>query len=203
MNNIKQNIAANIASLRISKGITQAELAEMLNYSDKAVSKWERGESVPDICTLKQISDIFGISIDTLISHPESTSEIINTADNNNGQKRKNRLLVTGISILGVWFIALFCFLLFLLISDGKTVLWQNFIIAVPISAIVALVLNSVWGKNKLNMLIVSVLMWSVLASICLLFIELRLWLILILGVPGQLAILLSFRIRLPKSKKP
>ena len=202
MNNIKQNIAANIASL-ISKGITQAELAEMLNYSDKAVSKWERGESVPDICTLKQISDIFGISIDTLISHPESTSEIINTADNNNGQKRKNRLLVTGISILGVWFIALFCFLLFLLISDGKTVLWQNFIIAVPISAIVALVLNSVWGKNKLNMLIVSVLMWSVLASICLLFIELRLWLILILGVPGQLAILLSFRIRLPKSKKP
>ena len=49
---LKQTVANNIAQLRKSKGLTQLELAERLNYSDKAVSKWERGEGLPDVLVL-------------------------------------------------------------------------------------------------------------------------------------------------------
>ena len=58
MEDLKLIIAKNIVMLRRRDGMTQFELAQRLNYSDKAVSKWERGESVPDIAVLKALTDI-------------------------------------------------------------------------------------------------------------------------------------------------
>ena len=52
---VKKRIGANIAYYRRRAGLTQAGLAEKLNYSDKAVSKWERGDSIPDVLTLIQM----------------------------------------------------------------------------------------------------------------------------------------------------
>ena len=68
MNDIKAIIAKNITDLRLAKGLTQLELAEQLHYSDKAVSKWERGESVPEISTLMAIADLFGVTLDHLVN---------------------------------------------------------------------------------------------------------------------------------------
>ena len=68
LEDIKRVIADNIALLRKGSGMTQIELAEKLNYSDKAISKWERGESVPDISVLKQIADMYGVTVDYLIT---------------------------------------------------------------------------------------------------------------------------------------
>ena len=68
---IKENLAENLISYRKAANLTQAELAEKLNYSDKAVSKWERGESFPDLYVLKQIADFYGVTIDTLINEPK------------------------------------------------------------------------------------------------------------------------------------
>ncbi|MBP5780548.1 MAG: helix-turn-helix transcriptional regulator, partial [Clostridia bacterium] len=68
MEEYKQIISNNISHLRRSKGMTQAELAEKLNYTDKAISKWERGESIPDAIVLKQIADMFGVSVDYLFT---------------------------------------------------------------------------------------------------------------------------------------
>lgn len=65
---IKLIIANNIIKYRKEKGLTQLELAEMLNYSDKTLSKWERAEAIPDIITLKQLSEIFEVSVEVLIS---------------------------------------------------------------------------------------------------------------------------------------
>ena len=56
-----------IAILRKTKGLTQRELADMLNVSDKAVSRWERSESYPDIELIPNIAKIFSISTDELI----------------------------------------------------------------------------------------------------------------------------------------
>ena len=76
MNELKVTIANNIANLRKLNGITQSDLAQKLNYSDKAVSKWERGESLPDICVLKQIADSFGVTVDYLLDeHAEKNKE--------------------------------------------------------------------------------------------------------------------------------
>ena len=72
MSEIKPIIAKNIASLRTSAGLTQLELAEKLNYSDKAVSKWERGESTPDVAVLTHIADLFGVPLDYLVREDHS-----------------------------------------------------------------------------------------------------------------------------------
>ena len=66
--NVKYRIGANIAAYRKRDGLTQASLAEKLNYSDKAVSKWERGESVPDVLTLMQLAELFGITVNELLA---------------------------------------------------------------------------------------------------------------------------------------
>ena len=67
---IKENLAKNLTLYRKACGLTQAELAQKLDYSDKAVSKWERGESVPDLYILKKLADFYGVTIDALISEP-------------------------------------------------------------------------------------------------------------------------------------
>ena len=67
MDELKNIIAENLQSLRRDAGMTQAALAEKLNYTDKAVSKWERGESVPDVAVLRDIADLFGVTVDYLL----------------------------------------------------------------------------------------------------------------------------------------
>lgn len=57
-----------ISTLRKEKGMTQKELADMLNITDKAVSKWERDISYPDTQTIPKLAEIFGVSIEELMN---------------------------------------------------------------------------------------------------------------------------------------
>ena len=80
MNDIKDIFAKNLSELRQASGMTQLELGERLNYSDKTVSKWERGESIPDAGMLKQIADVFGVSVDYLLEEDHEKAAVY-TAD--------------------------------------------------------------------------------------------------------------------------
>ena len=64
-------LSERIKSLRKSKNWTQIELAEKLNVTDKAVSKWENNEANPDILLLPDISKLFNVSIDFLLTGEE------------------------------------------------------------------------------------------------------------------------------------
>ncbi len=68
MNDLKEIFAKNLSDLRVRNKWTQLELGEKLNYSDKTVSKWERGESIPDASVLKQIAELFGITLDEFLT---------------------------------------------------------------------------------------------------------------------------------------
>ena len=106
---VKLIISKNIIKYRKKMGLTQLELAEKLNYSDKTLSKWERGESMPDIVTLKQLADIFMISVDVLISTEDTIIGFVPVKESKKISKRNNfsiRLLSPGI----VWFIATISF---------------------------------------------------------------------------------------------
>lgn len=189
MTDIKLAVAKNIAELRTANKMTQLELAERLNYSDKAVSKWEHGDSLPDLCVLAEIADIFGVSLDYLIKD-EHTAEELPTVKS---KYRYSKSVITLVSVFAVWFVAMFGFVVLSLVLESSKNLWLSFIYAVPVTAVVWLVLNSVWFNIKRNYFIISLLMWSSLAAIQITFLVLgsNIWLIYLLGIPGQIMIFL------------
>ena len=198
MQELKNIIAKNIQECRNACGLTQLELAEKLNYSDKAVSKWERGESLPDIAVFKKMSEIFGVSLDYLTEEVHHYSVKAMTSDFFNKVKN-NRALITSISIVSVWLLSCIAFLVLNLLNIKNSEI--IFLYAIPASFIVWLIFNSIWFDKKINFLIVSFLCWSCLAvaHITLLQFSINLALLYILGIPSQLIIILWSRIRYKK----
>lgn len=196
MKELREIIAANISSLRNEKKITQIKLAEMLNYSDKAVSKWERGESLPDISVLKQIADYFEVTVDYLLSEShDDSSQFRKPKKEYTKTDARNHLIISGLATLLVWLVATFAFVeLNIIARDIVMPSWLVFIYAIPISIVVILVFNCIWGVRRLNYLVISFLVWSVLLCIfltCLTAFYANVWLIFLLGIPAQLIIAL------------
>ena len=190
MEDLKFITAANIISLRTKAGMTQAQLAELLNYSDKSVSKWERAEAVPDAYVLKHMSEIFGVSVDYLLSSHNDWEPI--------SQKRKRRYrseIIVLISMVGIWTLAFFIFIIGWILGH---LFWMVFIYAIPISLITLLVFNSVWEKGKRNYYIISTLVASIFVMFYLALLRWNPWQILLLIVPAELIVFLAFRVKKP-----
>ena len=149
MNNIKSIIAQNITDLRRAKGMTQLELAEQLNYSDKAVSKWERAESMPDVSVLVEIADLFEVPLDYLVRAEHPQKEIQPSEEALSATYRKG--YISGISILLVWLIVVLVYILISFFAKDAHSQWLSFVYAIPVSAIVWLVFNSIWFNPRLN----------------------------------------------------
>ena len=105
VNELKSVIAQNLIKYRKENGLTQQELAEKLNYSDKSISKWERGEGVPDIYILKQIAELYNITVNDIIG-----MKVINNEPAPIVNKTKNHVLITLMSIGLVWLVATITF---------------------------------------------------------------------------------------------
>lgn len=200
MNDLKPIIAKNITELRVSAGMTQIELAEKLNYSDKAVSKWERAESVPDVSVLFQIAELFGVSLDYLVHEQVKAAPVKELGRD----KTRNRGLITGISIVLVWLLATMVYVSTDIASVEASYRWLAFVWSVPSSAIVWLIFNSIWFNQRINYIIISLLMWSGLAAVylTLLAVGLNWWILFVLGVPGQIIIFMWSGIKMRRSDK-
>lgn len=200
---LRELLGKNIAAYRKRENWTQARLAEKLNYSDKAVSKWERGESVPDVLTLAVLAECFGVTVDELLTDPNALPERTGPVQQAMGQvvektlkRRANKNIILSLSSLLVWFVALLIFVVLDALNVPKS--WLAFIYAVPADAIVMLSLRSAWKDFRWNRGLISVMMWGSLLSVymtLLLFAHVNLWKLFLLGVPGQAAILLWFRL--------
>ena len=153
MDELKKNLAENIAAYRKKLNITQLQLAEMLNYSDKAVSKWERGEAVPDIFILKKLADIFSVTVDELISSRSEAPISLPEAEKK-PLTPGSKLIITLLSAGLVWLVAT---VVFVALQWGKAGgrTWLAFIYAIPLSAVVLIVFNGIWGGRIRTMLLV------------------------------------------------
>ena len=181
---IKQNFAKNLSALRKSKGLTQLQLAEKLNYSDKSISKWEKGDVLPDIHTFSMIAQYFSITIDQLIG---------NTTPNKAVYKNKHRL-ITLMSCGLVFFVACLVFLVCYALAVENC--WMIFIYATPVCSIVAIVFSSLWFGDKIKAISVSVLVWTACLSVYLslaIFSSTYLWFIFIVGLVFQILVVLWF----------
>ena len=207
---LKRQIGANITAYRKRAGLTQAGLAEKLNYSDKAVSKWERGESVPDVITLVQLAEQFGITVNDLLVDPNQLPEETTRFQQAMGQvsekalKRKaDKNIILALSSLLVWFVALLFFVL--LSSFGIPYSWLAFFYAIPANCIVLLSLRSAWHDFRWNRALISGIVWGSLVSIHVTLLTLakfNMWKLYLLGILGQIAIFLWFRMFQPSRKK-
>lgn len=190
MEDIKPIIAKNITALRQGAKMTQIELAERLNYSDKSVSKWERAESIPDITVLKAIADMFEVPLDYLVRENPERPVIQEEPEPTPGKKR-NHKVITALSILLVWFVAAVVFVVLDMIALDTKLHFLAFAYAVPVSMIVWLVMNSIWFSRRYNYLIISLLMWTTLGCVVLmlLLLGINVWQLMILGALGQVII--------------
>ncbi len=199
---INRKLAKNLTYYRKAAGFTQAELAGKINYSDKSVSKWESGNGVPDIYTLVQLAELYGVTVDTLLGDGAPVRV-----------KKKTKALHILVMLLSsgiVWLVAT-CFYVTaqLLAPDGEG--WLAFVYAIPVNAIVLLVLSAVWKYKLVTFISISLIIW--LGFTCL-FLTIRnlsisedlgpLWTIYLLGIPMQaLEILwMFFRSIFRKNKK-
>lgn len=197
MDDIKSIVAKNITELRLLNNMTQMELADRLNYSDKTISKWERAESSPDISVLVEIANLFGVSLDYLVKS-ENIDETVK--ENKQKETKYNRRAIAYLSEGVVWFVAIFAFIITTLIAKNTTFQWLYFVYTLPVALIVKLVFNSVWFNPRHNYLIISVLIWSILAAIYITFLyfKINVALIFLLGVAGQMVIILCSFIKKP-----
>lgn len=207
---LRVQLGANIASYRKRSNLTQAGLAQRLNYTDKAVSKWERGESIPDVITLIQLAEQFDTTVDELLTDPNSLPEESSAVQHAMEQvvektlrRKTNKNVILALSSILVWFVAL---LIFVVVSTfGIPYSWLAFLYAIPADAIVLLSLRSAWHDFRWNRTLISVIMWGSLASIHLTLLTLlhfNMWKLYLLGPPGQAAILLWFQLFRPARSK-
>lgn len=197
MDNLKAVFAGNLIYLRTQAGMTQAELAEKIHYSDKSVSKWERAEALPDLQVAQELAQTFGVTVDFLITPHDAW------------EGRPVRVpyrtdVITLLSIVGVWTVALLVFLILFWTLDK--LLWEIFLAAAPVSFIVLLVLNSVWGKYQYHPYVVSMLLLGIfLLLYYILHVYVHVhhpWFLAFLWVPAQLIVTLSFRVRRRNKKE-
>ena len=205
---LKTRIGANIAMYRKNAGLTQAGLAAKLNYSDKAISKWERGESVPDVITLLQLAEQFEITVNELLSDPNAlpedgdpgTLEKAMTQVSERALNRKaNKNVIQALSSTLVWFVALLIFVVLSTFDIPYSEL--AFLYAIPINAIVLLSLRSAWHDFRWNRWLISAIVWGFLLAIhvsLVVLLDFDMWRMYLLGIPGEVATTLWFRLFSP-----
>ena len=192
MEDLKKIVAKNITALRVSAGMTQSDLGEQLLYSDKSISKWERGDALPDVIVLKKMRTIFGVTVDYLLQDHGDDKVGVRVPS----RMKYSRSMVTLLSVAGVWAVALFTFVVIWILGNF---FWQIFVYAIPVSFLLWLIFNSVWNGGHRNWLPISGMIIGLVASVYLSFLEQNWWQLFLLIPVAELIIFLSFRIR----KKP
>ena len=189
---IKQIIAKNLANLRKNKKITQTEHAEKFGYSDKAISKWENGDTLPDIQTLYQLCEFYNVTLDFLVSE-QSFDEKIKYINHLNKRVIINNSLIELLYCSFVWILAVIIYVYLYTFSEINY--WQIFIWALPATTIVMLLFTKVWKQKLYTFIVRSLFFWTLVTACYIQFIEYNIWPLFFLMIPIQVALILTIAI--------
>ncbi len=183
MENLNKIIANNLATLRKKSNLTQMQLAEKINYSDKAISKWEKGDSLPSINVLMQLAEFYGVKIDDIVYEKKLVIP-----------KKKNKREQTLLGLLlffSVWLVATVCFVVLKFIPTISRE-WLSFIVAIPVSFLVLTIYLSILKSPIFTSFFASIFVWTTILTINLFLISYQVWIIYLIGCPLQLIIILG-----------
>ena len=195
---LNEIISKNLIELRKKNKLTQLELAEKLDFSNKSISKWESGEAIPNIEILMKLASLYNVNLDYFVNEVHQEDNISTAKDNENEPEKKvekkrvsryvyNRITITLLCVSVVWIVATY---MFVFAPHLMTPTYLPFLWAVPISFTMAIIFNSIWGRARDSFVYASFLLWTLLT--CLYFtLPVKFWQIFLLGVPLQIAIIL------------
>lgn len=207
MDDLKIIFAQNLIALRKQTKLTQAELAEKINYSDKAVSKWERGESIPDVSVLMTLAKLFGVTIDFLVTKHDNEEIAKEQTAYALKISKRNHILITAITFFAMLIMeTVVCVVL--VGTRTATPLWiflYCYIFPIPLFATTAVVFSSLWAGKYWQFTAVSFLIWSLITDAFL--IVMLCWkpfpLIFSAGIPAEIVAMMSYKIIiLPTNKE-
>ena len=167
---MRKTIAGNIAKYRKQLGMTQIDLSEKINYSDKSISKWERGDGIPDVPTLVQLAEIFGVSVDELIYPPKPQPELLvepesdaKPVDSTYGRFRWKHFFITLLSVAGVWLVAFLLICLFQYLAPSVADLWDGRVLCYALagSFVVFLIFASLWWERAWIFIAITGIIWA------------------------------------------
>ena len=192
---LKLITASNIINLRTQAGMTQAELGSKLNYSDKTISKWERAEAIPDAFVLKQMGELFGVSVDNLLSSHDEWKPIP-TEEPETEQVSYSTGRIIAIAVIGVWTLALTAFVALWLVG---LIVWQVFAAALPISILVYMVLICVFHRKRYLQHVIAVFVLSLfVAGFLLCYPRYHPWQLFLIVIPAEIIVYLSCNLKSP-----
>ena len=197
---LKNILTANLIQYRKANKLTQAELAEKLNYSDKAISKWERGDGFPDIFVINEIAQIYGITPNELLTQ-QSPNNITHSESKSNKLSNGTKKIIILLSFGLVWFIATLIYSFLGIFAPKLDGTWLVFIYAVPVSLLVVFILICIWGTNLLKFIFLSLFSWTLILSFYFTFNIKNLWLLFICCASFQILIILWFWLKTEKIK--
>ena len=189
---LKLVAAGNLINLRTAAGLTQAELGAKLNYSDKSISKWERGEAIPDAYVLTQMAELFGVTVDYILSSHTSW-EPTRTAEDPKQDVVYSTSVIIAIAVLGVWTLALTAFVALWL---ADMVRWKIFVAAFPVSVLTWMVLLCIFKRTHYLKYIVALFVLSLFGAFYLLFLNHNPWQIFLIAVLAEALVFLSFHVQ-------
>lgn len=184
--NLRERFAKNLTHYRKALGLTQIELAEKLNYSDKSVSKWERGDGLPDLAVTVQLAEIFSLTPNDLLAE-KPRKKLLTT---------RNKIIITLLSIGIAWLVATVLFFLCEILFPNIKGWWLFYIYAIPISAIVGIVFSCIWWKKIHLFAAISTLIWSAALCVMLTVPVPKIYLIFIVSAVLEILTILWFLIK-------
>ena len=188
MENIKEIVKDNLIKLRKENKLTQLELAQKIGYSDKAISRWETGETTPDVETLNSLASLYNVPISFFF---EKYSEEKQNLQKKKEEKQKvNKIAISLLCIVSVWFVAIILFDVLSKIVGARS--WMAFIWAIPASFLLAIIFNAIWGKRTWTYIFASAFSWTMILALHLQFIDFSSFMIFIAGIPIQVVIILT-----------
>ena len=195
----EQIVAENLIYYRKAAGLTQLEIAEKFNYSDKSISKWERAEGTPDIFVLKSLADFYGIKIDDFFRQEKQKV----TAG-----KQSKHWFIVALSETLVWLVFATFFVVFVIVIPNAFSWWLLFIYAAVASSILGVIWASIYHRRLYQMITTSLIVWTSIASVYLTILLQSpnpnpfLWLLFLIGVPLQILAVLWYFLRKIKKRK-
>ena len=193
---LRLTVASNIIKLRTDAGLTQAELGALLNYSDKTVSKWERGESLPDVTVLKRLADHFQVPVDYLLdSHStwKSKAELRH-------QTLESDYSVNAIILMVFASIVTMGFVVFVIVWILGYVQPLILVASLIPAFASALVLETIWNGGRKNMYLIGGLILALICTVYFSLFRFNPWQLFLIAIPAELLVFIAFKIKRRRS---